>query len=409
MKSLHGTSAFPPPSASVFTRQEAEALQAQNERLLHLFRSRGFAPVNPPIMQPADVFLERSGEQIRARTFLFTDPDGLEELCLRPDLTVPICRLHLQQATDPTAEARYACIGPVFRYHARRDPRFPDEYRQAGVEWLGHAAEERIRADAEVLRLCIIALRRAGLSRFRLRLGDIGLMRALLDDIPMPQRWRKRLLMRFNRQKAFRHALMVMAGRAPDETNALADILEEITHLDPLDIEAAERLVMTRLKKMKAEILAGRSIGDIARRLLEKAEDAHLPPLSQEHVARIEALLAVEGTPQEVLAALRNLGKESDGHFAEAIRRLADFFSRLEDIFAAGECRFSAGFGRALEYYTGVVFSIEAEIGGEWLTVAGGGRYDDMLASLGGPRVPACGFGIHTERLLMATHDGGNG
>ncbi|WP_051928903.1 ATP phosphoribosyltransferase regulatory subunit [Thermopetrobacter sp. TC1] len=395
-----------PSAALILSRKDAEALKEQNERLLYLFRARGYVPVQPPIMQPADVFLERSGEQIRARTFLFTDPDGREELCLRPDLTVPICRLHLQQAEDPAAEARYACLGPVFRYHARKDPRFPDEYHQAGVEWLGHAQDARAAADAEVVRLCVVALRRAGLKRFRLTLGDIGLVRALLADMPIPSRWREKLLMRFNRQQAFRQTLMTMAGRIPHETGALAGILKEIARLAPADIEAAAALVQAHLNKLGTEVLAGRSVEDIARRLLEKAEDMRLPPLADAHVARIEALLAVQGEPQRALSALAALSEKGDGHFAEAVARLADVIGRLEDVFAAGECHFSAGFGRTLEYYTGMVFSIEAEIGGEWLTVAGGGRYDDMLSSLGGPDVPACGFGIHTERLFLATHNG---
>ena len=59
-----------------------------------VFEGSGFDFIAPDILQPADIFLERSGEDIRARTFVFTDPSGVE-LCLRPDLTVPTCRYHL--------------------------------------------------------------------------------------------------------------------------------------------------------------------------------------------------------------------------------------------------------------------------------------------------------------------------
>ena len=61
----------------------------------------------------------------------------------------------------------------------------------------------------------------------------------------------------------------------------------------------------------------------------------------------------------------------------------------------------NAEFGRNLEYYSGLVFQIETS--GLNDAIAGGGRYDGLLADLGAPReVPAIGSAIHTERLLAA-------
>ena len=80
-----------------------------------VFAGQGFETIVPDILQPADVFLDRSGENIRSRTFVFTDPSGAE-LCLRPDLTVPTCRFHLSHQSDPRAEARYCYCGPAFRF-----------------------------------------------------------------------------------------------------------------------------------------------------------------------------------------------------------------------------------------------------------------------------------------------------
>ena len=76
------------------SRPEREALERQNAALMAVFERAGFDQIAPDIIQPADIFLERSGEDIRARTFVFTDPSGAE-MCLRPDLTVPACRYHL--------------------------------------------------------------------------------------------------------------------------------------------------------------------------------------------------------------------------------------------------------------------------------------------------------------------------
>ncbi len=80
-----------PPEAA----QKVEALSAQAQRLMaHVHARAGYEQIAPAIIQPAGLFLDVVGEELRARTYVFTDPDG-EELCLRPDLTVPTCRLHL--------------------------------------------------------------------------------------------------------------------------------------------------------------------------------------------------------------------------------------------------------------------------------------------------------------------------
>ena len=62
----------------------------------------GYEQIAPPVLQPAEPFLDLSGEDIRRRMFLTTDPDG-RELCLRPDLTIPVSRDYLasRQAGQP--------------------------------------------------------------------------------------------------------------------------------------------------------------------------------------------------------------------------------------------------------------------------------------------------------------------
>lgn len=62
---------------------------------------------------------------------------------------------------------------------------------------------------------------------------------------------------------------------------------------------------------------------------------------------------------------------------------------------------------RGLDYYTGVIFEIKATLGdlGAQNTLAGGGRYDNLIETLGGPKTPALGFGVGIERVLLAIPD----
>jgi len=64
------------------------------QRLVASYVRAGYTPIDPPVLQPAEPFLDLSGEDIRRRMFLASDPHG-DELCLRPDLTIPVSRAYL--------------------------------------------------------------------------------------------------------------------------------------------------------------------------------------------------------------------------------------------------------------------------------------------------------------------------
>ena len=64
------------------------------EALLALFQRAGYGMIEPPVLQPAELFLDLSGEEMRRRMFVTLDANGAE-LCLRPEYTIPVCRTHL--------------------------------------------------------------------------------------------------------------------------------------------------------------------------------------------------------------------------------------------------------------------------------------------------------------------------
>ena len=388
------------------------AHEDMGRRIRALFEAEGFTPVNPPILQPADVFLEKSGESIRARTYLFADPDGVQELCLRPDLTVPTCRWHLAHAQDPTAEARYCYLGSVFRFDGPRDdPLHPHEFPQAGLEWFG--APDAPAADAAVLALAVKAVRTAGLRDITITIGDVGLVRALLRDIDMPPRWRARLLRRFGRPRAFHDTLHELASRTgPRARTSISPLIDELARQP--DMARAVALVEEELAARDLELVGGRTLEEIAARLLEKAHNRAAAPLPADKVARIERLLAISGPLEPAIADIGKLAQEAGPHLKAAWQT---FTTRVEHITRllpddVMTMTFDAGFGRTFDYYTGFVFQLEADIGtdidGRRMPVGGGGRYDDMLESLGGPSVPALGLALHLPRLTaaLATHRG---
>jgi ATP phosphoribosyltransferase regulatory subunit len=370
------------------SKPEREALERQNATIMAVFERAGFDHIAPDIIQPADIFLERSGEDIRARTFVFTDPVGAE-MCLRPDLTVPACRYHLGHASNTAAEARYCYCGPAFRFPD--EALSPQEFTQAGLEWF--AAPGPVAAEARILKLTISALEAAGLSRFRVTLGDLGLFSALLADTEMPERWRKRLQHHFWRPQAFRDLLQTFCAQRAARRTSISALVDRI------GTETALKVVESELAARNLPLVGGREPAEIAGRLAEKAMDRRETPLAQAKADGLNSYLAISG---EATTVDRELDAIAGGaRFAGA----RDWFARrLHEMEELGlnprRFQFSATFGRELEYYTGFTFQIDVDTAAGAIAVAGGGRYDNLLSDMGAPQnVPAVGCAIHTDRL----------
>ena len=379
-------------------------LAAQNRSLMALFEAAGHEFIEPEIIQPADVFLERAGEDLRSRTYVFTDPDGTE-LCLRPDLTVPTCSYRLARATNPGDEARYCYCGPAFRHHPASSG-LPREFEHLGLEWFG--AEDAEQAESKVFNLAIAAIEQAGLKNYTIRLGDLGLFRALLSAIEMPERWRRRLAHEFWRPMEFHNLLGDLTGqRKPVETSTrrLAQKLAGQANADAISFVEAE------LALNDWALVPGRSLADIAGRLEEKAADIQSPPLARQSAELINSYLDCHGnlkTASEKLARMTTPGNDA---FSSALQKMNRRHGLLETGTSdKNNISFAAEFGRSLEYYTGFVFQIEVEDeSGAPVVIAGGGRYDSLLSDIGKCEpVRAVGCAIYGERLLSAVKSGGH-
>lgn len=381
-----------------------EALEAQARTLLSVFIAAGYEAVAPDIIQPAGVFLDVVGEALRGRTYVFTDLNG-EELCLRPDLTVPTCRLYLQRHPAADREAFYSYNGPAFRFQpASADASHPREFRQAGIEAFGD--KDAGEADARTLVLILRALQQAGLSGWRLRIGDVGLFDALLSVADIPERWRRRLRHQFWRPEAFRAELKRLSTEPARSTAALPRGL--IDALDVEDAAGAEVLVAEHMEKAGIALVGVRSTAEITEGLLAIAADAKAPPLKPQTAALIDAYVRTRAPAPQATGELRRLvGKASDGLVAAI-----DTYERRCALLAESgidmsSVDFSAEFGRSVGYYTGFVFEVVVDALGPTSPVAGGGRYDGLLKAVGAPRdIPAVGGAVHTERLLTMVRGG---
>src|SRR3954471_20727733 len=360
------------------------------DTLLQSFAEAGYERAEPAVLQPAEPFLDLSGEDIRKSLYLTTDPTG-EELCLRPDLTIPVARDYLasSRASQP---AGYCYLGPVFRYRGSA----PSEFLQAGIESFGR--QDRAAADAEMLALGLEAVAASGLAEVEIRTGDVGLFNALLDALDLFPVWRRRLVKDFNRKISLEQDiehLTVATGSARNEYQGV------LAALAGSDRKAALALVTDLMSIAGATNVGGRSVSEIADRFLEQStlKGGGLPREKRESIRRF---LAISGDPDDALAQLRALAIDARLDITTAIDQ---FESRIGFMAARGidttRTRFSTSFGRGLDYYTGFEFELHARGNGTEPLVAGG-RYDGLLTQLGSATpIPAVGFSIWLEALTQ--------
>lgn len=387
------------------TAREFAALEAQAQLLMSVFVEAGHEAVAPAVIQPADVFLDVIGESLRARTYVFTDPDGAE-LCLRPDLTVPTCRLHLARHANASTRAKYCYSGPAFRYQPQgAGAAHPREFQQAGIERFGD--QEREASEVATVALIIKASEAAGLRDWSLQLGDLGLFRSVLRSAGLPPRWQKRLADAFLKPRAFRDELKRMvSGEAVTARGSARELLRAI---DPNNREASESTVGAYIDAHGIELIGTRTLEELTENLMALAEDASAPPLDAGLAHAIEEYVAVSGaarTAGERIGSLLKGSKNGSGAALDTYdRRLAMLANAGIDL---DRVTFSAEFGRTLAYYTGLVFELRTASFGAAGPIAGGGRYDALMRAAGAEGdVPAVGAAIHTERLLAAVSGGG--
>ncbi len=371
---------------------EFEALEAQAASLMTLFSLKGYERVAPSFIQPASLFLDRIGETLRARTYVFTDPNG-EELCLRPDLTIPVCRVFLERGGSDGI-AKFCYNGPAFRIQqGKPDPLRPREFRQAGIEFFGSAGHD---ADLEVLALTIEAVRESGVHSFTVRVGHLGLFKALLNGLSIPPRWRERLARAFWRHAAFARELATLSRLKKDALPRVpAGALTEGWLLNQLD---ASSIPLVGLRRP----------AEIVKRLQDKAADASEPPLQPATARLIDEYLRTRGEAPAALDAMEALARGAKLDLGDALVEARALFEGLKSIAGPAPVVFEADFGRHFEYYTGMVFQIEIDGAGIAGQIAGGGRYDGLISALsrGEHDVPAVGAALHTERLLAAASRG---
>src|SRR5438876_2945087 len=360
------------------------------DALIASFERAGYARVEPAILQPAEPFLDLSGEDIRKRMYLTADADG-RELCLRPDLTIPVSRDYLASPAAGSSQG-FCYLGPVYRDRGV----LPAEIVQAGIESFGRP--DKAAADAEMLALGLDATAHYGIAEPEVRIGDVGLFAALVAALDLAPAWKRRLIKDFNHKTSLAHDLDRLTVGGSNARPEYQGVLAALAGADP---KGAHALVTDLLSIAGITAVGGRSVSEIAEHFLEQAALGAQHSLPRHTRALIETFLAIAGDPGQAAAKLRAFAREGKIALDAA---LDAFESRTALLAARGvdvsRIRFSTGFGRGLDYYTGFVFELHDPLARALGPLVAGGRYDGLLTRLGSASaIAAVGFAVWIERL----------
>ena len=348
----------------------AEALAAIRAPL-----GEGAQAIDAPMVQPLGLLLELAGEALRARLFV-VQAEGGEEMCLRPDFTVPVTRLHLDCGA---VTGRYYYEGKVFR-SSGTDQDLPEEFLQVGLERFDGPQALAREADVDVTVRAWQASVAGGRGDLLLWLGDVGLFQAFVDGLDLAPSLASRLKRAVSRPRLLQ-AELARAGRESlgPGTSALADLLAG------RGSDEAAALLEEVWTLAGIEPVGARSSADIAQRLVRRGQDAQAPTLSLDQADRLRRFLAVADTPEVALGLLRDIAGSKDDAYLSALR---EWEARLDALAAAGVPRdammLATALGHTFEYYNGLTFEVRATALGADRPVAVGGRYDGLPARLGG-------------------------
>lgn len=337
------------------------------DRITSVYHRYGFDPLESSAVETVEALGKFLPDVDRPNEGVFAWQEEADWLALRYDLTAPLARVYAQFRNDlPTPYRRYA-TGPVWRNEKPGPGRFRQFY-QCDADTVGSA---NVAADAEICAMLSDIFETVGIKR-----GDY--------------------VVRVNNRKVLNGVMEIAGILDPNNPDAFASergiVLRAIDKLDRLGLSGVRALLGEGRKDDSGDFTKGAGLSpeqaDVVIGFMEAKRDS-----GDATLARLEELVGASET-----------GRQGVGEL-----------SGIESLLAAqgygpDRIEIDPSVVRGLGYYTGPVYEAELtfEISDEkgrprqFGSVAGGGRYDDLVKRFTGQEVPATGISIGVDRLLAA-------
>ncbi len=342
---------------------EIAGVNAMLDTIRRVYELYGFEAVETPAIEFTDALGKFLPDQDRPNEGVFSFQDDDEQwLSLRYDLTAPLARYvaeHFDALPKPYRSYR---AGYVFRNEKPGPGRFR-QFMQFDADTVGSASPA---ADAEICMMAADTMERLGIAR-----GDY--------------------VVKVNNRKVLDGVLEAIGLGGEENAGRRLTVLRAIDKLDKFGPEGVKLLLGAGRKDESGDFTKGAGLDEAS-------------------IARVLAFTAAKGS--DGAATIANLRAVVAGiaRGEEGVAELADMATLFDAAGYGSRIVIDPSVVRGLEYYTGPVYEVELTFpvtneDGQVVrfgSVAGGGRYDGLVARFRGEEVPATGFSIGVSRLAAA-------
>jgi histidyl-tRNA synthetase len=334
--------------------REQIAFQRMLDTIRQSFERFGFLPVETPVMELSEVLLTKSGGETERQVYfvqstgaLEKQGDGMPELALRFDLTVPLARYVAEHEHDLVFPFRRYQMQRVYRGERAQRGRFREFY-QCDIDVIGKDTLS-VRHDAEIPAVIAAVFDALAIGAFTIQLNHRKLLRGYFEGLGIGDGERQNAVLR---------------------------------ELDKLD-KRGEPAVRTTL--------AGEGFD-----------------LDEAVVQRLMAFSRVRSRGHDdALAQLDALGS-GPALFEQGRDELRDVLQRLRAM-GVPESRYAINLSiaRGLDYYTGIVYETTLDAHPQIGSICSGGRYDDLASHYSKSKLPGVGISIGLTRLFFQLREAG--
>ena len=340
-----------------------------SESLLNLFIKKGFKVKEFENIIESKIIIERSGEIFKKSLLSFEDDNG-KNFSLRPDLTISACLDYIKNIKRGIY--KYAYFDQAFRRTFGKESLVRN---QLGCEIIGSS---NLQSNTEIINLIDQSLKKVIKYRTTIKINDINIFYSLVDSLKLPSRWRLRLKRHFWRHDYFKELITRL------ESNS--DLQKNVFELD--------KKFYFKMKKLKKnEKIAGRKINEILNRFEKKINEPRSNIDGLRVATIIRDFLKINCSFKSAKNELKKF--EIINNINLKLKKFDIFDLKLKK----NDAIFSTNIGRSVEYYTGFVFEIYKK--SKNLNLASGGRYDNLMQTLGSKtKVAAIGGAINYDNIL---------
>src|SRR5438067_2864770 len=350
-----------------------------------VYERYGFEPLETPAVENIETLMGKYGEEGNQLIFKILkrgehEKTGEADLALRYDLTVPLARVVAEYKEKlPKFFKRYQ-IQAVWRADRPARGRFREFY-QCDVDALGSRS---MIVEAELCAAASEALTKLGFTNFTIRLNHRQVLAGVLDAAGVPSAKPNEALVALDRlDKNGREGValeFVERGIGKEASDEFLTLFEDL----------AKGFATENVKTIIGD-KAGTDVLDVLQSADLLEESARTLPEDLVSGKRQMLNAAVLGRLIEFIG-----DHEAGAHGVDELRRIIKFTTASG---IGSKIKIDPSLARGLSYYTGAIMEINVpDLPG---SLGGGGRYDNLVGMFSGQDVPACGFSLGLERIIV--------